>query len=408
MWMKSCSKTSHGGKQRPRGRPAGLPLLVRIFAVFFPLFFLSLAGCGHFSPHHKGEYVYVSSRRPLYLRDRVAPVSNHTAQVGNGDRLQVLEQMHRFLKVRTEQGAVGWIEAPAVIDQSVYNGFVALQREHAQDPVIARAVLRDAMYLHLAPGRKTEHFLLLPANAKLEMLARVSVPKVGIASVVPQPSAVTAAHKPTKQKKAVDGNEGPEVPMPDVPMDDWWLVRDSAGHTGWMLGRQLDVDVPDEIAQYAEGQRMVGAYVLRTVNDAGPGGTGQQVPEYLAVLTPYKDGLPYDFDQVRVFTWDGKHHRYGTAFRQRNLVGYFPVTVGQQDLGSGSQPVFSIRVAANNAVTLDPATGEAHPSQMEVLTYRMEGNIVRRVLPPGEKAAAPTQSPGTRPGKKHAHLRITK
>ena len=48
------------------------------------------------------------------------------------------------------------------------------------------------------------------------------------------------------------------------------------------------------------------------------------VPEYVSVTNAYKDGLPYDFDQVRVFTWNVKKHRYETAYRQRNLEGLSP------------------------------------------------------------------------------------
>ncbi|HUZ05564.1 MAG TPA: SH3 domain-containing protein, partial [Acidobacteriaceae bacterium] len=73
----------------------------------------------------------------------MAPVSNHTGQVINGERLQVLDHMHRFVKVKTEQGAVGWIEEPAVIDQTTYDSFIALQKQHARDQVVAHAILRD-------------------------------------------------------------------------------------------------------------------------------------------------------------------------------------------------------------------------------------------------------------------------
>ena len=48
---------------------------------------------------------------------------------------------------------------------------------------------------------------------------------------------------------------------------------------------------------------------------------------YLTVLGPYRAGLPYDFDQVRVFTWNLKMHRYETAFREKNIEGYLPVTI---------------------------------------------------------------------------------
>lgn len=153
---------------------------------------------------------------------------------------------------------------------------------------------------------------------------------------------------------------------------------------------------------------MVGAYVLRTVSDPDSGKPNGQVPEYLTVLTPYKDGLPFDFDQVRVFTWDTRRHRYGTAFRQRDVAGFFPVTValGQANTPAGPAPVFSFQRAVDNAVSLDPATGVPHATQLETITYRMEGNLVRKVSPPGGKpASSETAGRGSRLSHRTRHRR---
>ena len=169
---------------------------------------------------------------------------------------------------------------------------------------------------------------------------------------------------------------------PAVPMEDWWLVRDSRGQVGWMLSRRLDVDVPDEIAGYSEGQKIVGAYVLTRVYDSESSLPDKLVPEYVSVTNAYKDGLPYDFDQVRVFTWNVKKHRYETAYRQRNVEGYLPVKVSQSKNAQGQPvPEFSITVATSDAVQVDPLTGAARPAQTDVLKYQLEAGLVKRVSP---------------------------
>ena len=348
-----------------------------------------IAGCGHFHPA-PAESVYVTVKH-VYLRDRVAVVANRVAEVTNGEKLEVLEHGRRFLKVKTPQGAVGWIEDHAVIDQDEFNQFENLAKEHAKETPVANAVLYNELYIHLEPGRKTQRFYLLPPNTKVALLERASVPRNPEGNVLGLP--ITPAKPPTKPpvkhgKKAHPQSFDSRF-APPVPMEDWWLVRDTTGRTGWMLSRDLEVDVPEEVAQYAESEKMIGAYVLRTVDDPGSGKPNGKVPEYLTVLTSYKQGMPYDFDQVRVFTWDTYRHRYGTAFRLRDIAGFFPVKVNPDNNGgpNGPQPTFSIQVAAGDAVSLDPQTGKAHAAQLETMTFKMEGNLVRRVLPPGAQPA---------------------
>lgn len=341
-----------------------------------------VTGCGHLHHAPPPEYVYVVAQK-MSLRDRVAPISNLVAPVTNGERLQVVGRRPRFLDVKDDQGRVGWIEEHAVIDQALHDQFEALRTAHAHDPVVATAVLSDDLYLHLKPGRKTERYYLLPENDKLQLLVRASIPK----PIPPQ-----AMLAPVAQKRAAKGKpaNGPEPPR----MEDWWLVRDAQGHVGWLISRGLNVDVPDSIASYAESQRMVGAYVLTKVFDPDSNLPGKMVPEYVSVLSPYKAGLPYDFDQIRIFTWNTKKHRYETAYREHGLEGYLPVTVTTQTFDKqGPEPVFSFKTAVNDSGSIDPATGELRQGQTETRTYRMEGVIVKRVLPPG---AAPAAVPATR------------
>jgi len=308
-----------------------------------------LSGCSRFRVEHH-ETVYVAVRQ-MYLHDRVAAVSNRVGEVTNGQALEVLEHGRRFLKVKTQKNEVGWIEEHAVIDSAAYNGFTQLAQQHKGDPVVATAVVRDDVFLHASPGRTTQRFYLLPANAKVQLLARASIAKTapgakpvhnsvaGSAPAAREAPAGKPAAPPAPVKIAepvAKPSNGAEAAADAPVMEDWWLVRDAQSRMGWLLAGRMDVDVPDTVGQYAEGQRIVGAYVLTTIRDNESNAPNHDVPEYVMLLEPPKNGLPYDFDQVRVFTWSVKRHRYETAFRLHPIQGFLPVTIGTVPVKGGS------------------------------------------------------------------------
>jgi hypothetical protein len=355
-----------------------------------PLFFLLLPGCSRFH-NERHETVYVSARQ-MYLHDRVAAVSNRVGQVVNGQPLEVLEHGRRFLKVKTQKNEIGWIEERAVIDGKAFAAFDELASKHKADTVVANATLRDDIYLHVLPGRETERFYLLAGNSKVQLLERASVQK-GAApglSAIPKSSAAAPAagakaapaSNPNAKKpvaKPAQAAVQPEAEAP--PMEDWWLVRDGAGHAGWLLAGRVDVDAPDEIGQYAEGQRIVGAYVLAKVTDPEATTPNHEVPEYVTALSPPKAGLPFDFDQVRVFTWSIRHHRYETAFRLHPIQGYLPLKVNMQPVTGGGAPVFSFLIASGTDFTTDPTTGVTRPTVTRTISYQMVDTRVTRTGP---------------------------
>jgi hypothetical protein len=330
--------------------------------------------------------------------------------VVNGQPLEVVEHARRFLKVKTEKNEIGWIEERAVIDEKTYDGFVQLAAQSKNDPVAATATLRDDLAMHLLPGRETERFYLIPGNAKVQLLVRASAPKKPAEVFGPLPAnaakpAVGAKNAPAignaKPGNAKPGTvKAPPAPVEEAAppeMEDWWLARDAQGRVGWLLSSRLDVDVPDDVAQYAEGQRIIGAWMLTKVHDSGADPPGDKA-EYVTALAPPQSGLPYDFDQIRVFTWSLKHHRYETAFRVHPIQGYLPVLVFTQNTAGGKVPAFSFELASSANVTTNPATGVTRPVAPRTINYEMIDTQVKRIGPdmapiptmhePGEKKAA--------------------
>lgn len=298
------------------------------------------------------EINYVSAPQ-VYLRDHVAAVYNKTGTVKNGDRVQVLDRDRRFVRVRVDGGTEGWLEQRYLVSQQVYDGFQKLANQEKDDPVQASGTTRNETNMHVEPGRETDHLYLLDQGAKVSILKRGTVEKV-----LPGESA----------RAATENQKGSSAP----PMEDWWLIRDTKDHVGWVLGRMVDLDVPLEIAQYAEGQRIVAFFVLNQVTDAD-----KQVAQYLVALSEPKDGMPFDYNQVRVFTWNVKRHRYETAYRERNLNGVLPISVSQENFDKeGTLPVFVLRVKDDNGNVIEKK-------------YKLNTPIVRRVLAPGEEPPKP-------------------
>jgi hypothetical protein len=338
---------------------------------------LALSACNR-RGHRVLEVNYVSAPQAT-LRDQVATIYNRVGTAKNGDRVEVLEREKRFSRVRTAGGVEGWIEQRYLVNQETYDGLQKLTRENLNDPVQAPGVLRNESNLHLTPGRETEHLYQLSAGAKVSVLKRATAEKQPGATPVP----VKPGNAPAGKTYGAKTSSGPVL-------EDWWLVRDDQNRVGWVLARMVDLDVPLEVAQYAEGQRFVAFFVLNQVQDSGnprtdtdkkatdtDKGKDKKVSQYLCAITEPHDGLPYDYDQVRVFTWNVRKHRYETAYREHGLNGVLPVTVTNENFDKeGTLPVFILRVK-------DDA------GNVSERKYKLNTPIVRRVLAAGEQKSEP-------------------
>lgn len=298
------------------------------------------------------------------LRDRVAPVFEKTGMVSNAERVEILERSKngRFVRVRSPRNEEGWMEQRYLASQAVFDLFQKIAADNTGWPVQGHASTRASLNMHAEPGRESPALYQLKEGEKVELLKRAS------------------AEKPlVRGSEPVAASAPPLAPV----LEDWWLVRDSAQHAGWALGRMIDLEAPIEVAQYAEGQRIVACFLLDHVDDAG-----KSVPQYVMLLNEPKDGNAADFNQVRVFTWNVKRDRYETAYRARKLAGMLPARTGFQEFGKeGKLPIFTLLLKA--------PTGDVQP-----VTYKLNGAMVRKVLSPEELAKAPVKA--SAPGKTRA------
>jgi uncharacterized protein YgiM (DUF1202 family) len=371
LWVKGDGKILINGLVRMKKR-------VTPAALFIVAAGLCLTGCsGKGGSSNRAEYAYVAVTE-AGLRDHVATFYNKTGVVHNGERVQILERMQskRFLRVRSPRGEEGWVQERYLADQPTFDQFQKLAEQFKSAPAQATATTEEQVKVHVLPGRKTAYLYLLNEKQKVDMLQRLPVDR----------NAAPLQLKDENQKDADDAPDEDKVKsdsaVPPAVREDWWLVRDAQLRVGWVLGRTLYLQVPEEIAQYSEGQRIVAAYTLDEVQDEG-----KKVSEYMVLFTE-KEGLPYDFSQARVFTWNARKHRYETAYRERELAGVLPVTLGRQEFEKeGSLRTFVLRVKEDDG-------------SVRERIYKFNPPIVRRVLAPGEEPPAPRRHKGAKSSSK--------
>lgn len=313
---------------------------------------LGIAGCSskQQGPPSIGDaYAGPSS---LNIRQDIALQSPVVATVNHGERLEVLLRRRRFVKVRTARQVEGWTDERMLLSEQQVAGLRALSEKSKQAPSQGAATTYDTLNMHTEPDRQSPSFLQVKEGEKVDVIGRHVAPRVSVRPPSPAPAPVLKT--PAKKKAAKEGKKGREIPLPpmpavpkpppdwvplsqpnptpaaaqeppqEVPMDDWSLIRNAAGQSGWVLTRRLVMAIPDEVAQYAEGRRIAAYFSLGEVRD----GTLRK-PSWL--WTTVERGLePHDFDSIRVFVWSTRRHRYETGYIDRNVKGFFPVLTGPQ------------------------------------------------------------------------------
>jgi hypothetical protein len=278
----------------------------------------------------------------LNLRQDLGPRAAIAATAKHGDRLDVLETRRRFVKVRTAAGIEGWSDLNLLLSDQQMGDLRRLAEAAKELPSEGAATVFEPLNIHAEPSRQSPSFFQIAEKGSVEVIGhRVALTHPPAPPKVSTRKTSTAPKKKSKVKSApfllplpapppvprdlmeLSRPSGlvDERPAQPVPMDDWFLVRTSSGDVGWGLARMLSMSIPDEVAQYAEGHRITSYLPLGTVTDKEKNETKQN---WLWTTATFKQ-LPYEFDSFRVFVWSLKHHRYETAYIEKNVKGYYPV-----------------------------------------------------------------------------------
>lgn len=314
---------------------------------------LVIAAGAYYQFHHSPPVIETAyaGNRIVTLQSTTAQVREAIATVGYGDRLEVLERYQDQVRVRAANGATGWVNERDLLSADVWQKAADLEKRTGSMPFQARGHTKVLTNLRVDAGREATRIRQLNKAVPLEIYERRAV-ELPVSTAAP--TGEDAGVEPAAAKK-----------------QDWWLVRahtsDKESVSGWILGRFIELDVPQPLPDYASsaGMRIVAWFELNQVPDA----SGKSRPQFLLVGAHGPEGQPCDFSVLRVYTWGKQRARYETAYVESGVCGKFPVTI--------TPP----REPGGDTTLAFEDLGSGKPEER---TYKMHQTIVRRVKQPGE------------------------
>lgn len=202
------------------------------------------------------------------IRTSYAVVASDLLEVKRGDELDIIDQVD-FEKVlwyrvraRDEDLTEGWIEAQNLITKAVLEKSRTLGEEDKEAQPQANGILRAKSNLRLSPEMTDANVLLkLDNGSTFEIITWKYVPKAQDASNVddstkPDPKSSKTRSKNEELEAAKEDNEPEKL---DEKYDVWYKVRldpsVSPAPSGWLFGRQVELQVPNDIVFYQQNNK---------------------------------------------------------------------------------------------------------------------------------------------------------
>lgn len=302
---------------------------------------LLTSACRHADSSRERARITAESVEVKKTRATLAVV---VAQIHRGDEVEILGRESHWLRIRTAAGQQGWIEESTALNQAIVDAESSLVRQSQHEVMQAAGELSSTSNLHIEPGRETPVYRRIPKGERVEIFARTRTDRsVSAGTTTPRSS------------------ESSESPANPPSKDSWLKIRTAKGEVGWIYSPSVNFNVPDEIAEYSESKKIVAWQVLNQVE----GENGKKFNQYVvADVTPGRSP-DYDFDRIRVLTWNRKRQRYETAFRESKIYGCYPIRIFTLE----NKPAFEI---------VKWSTPDQPGSKVNE-RYVMNGVMVRRV-----------------------------
>lgn len=297
------------------------------------------------------------------IRTSYAVVAADLLEVKRGDKLDVIDTMEfekvLWYRVRAhdEENTEGWIEAQNIITDEVLQKSKKVAESFASLPPQASGKLRAASNLRLSPDMNPENVLFKLTNGStFEIMDWNFVPKEDVADVDDAKKGETKQSKRSRNAEIEAAKEKNEPDKLDEKYDIWYLVRldpsVSPAPAGWLFGRQVELQVPNEIVffqhnnrKFVTWQRLDSEIASKAVSTDRNSTPGNWVVLSRTNTVKAIDGVEPDFDGIMVLAFDKYDQSFYTVWRSTGDVwGLLPLRVE----GSGDNKTFTIQLRNPN------------------------------------------------------------
>ena len=303
------------------------------------------------------------------IRSSYAVVAADLLEVKRGERLEILDEVDsekvHWYRVRAgdDYKTEGWIEAQNLITSALLEESKKIAEEDKNFQPQATAQLRAATNLRLSPEQRDDNILVKLDNLSVfDIVSWRFVPKAQDAADIDnaRQGEQKQARGKTKNAEIEAAKEANEPEKMDEKYDIWYKVRldrsVSPAPAGWIFGRQVELQIPNDIVFNQHNNRKFVAWqrldnIDASDKSAARSGDPTKVskPGSWVILSrtnivKLQDGIEPDFDGIQVMAYDKYNEEHYTAYRSGEVWGLLPLKV--EGTGDNKTFVLNLRSAA--------------------------------------------------------------